>query len=337
MDSPGPSAGLEKDKITIHTMPKRFLNSSNKGKKHSRNFGLLILAGGIILLVLLFAGFYFYISQQNIVSSSLLRDQSEAPAEVPLIVARPDAEAAKESRKSPSRISSPVKDEENDQTRELAQEATTTIVDANTSSASGTKIIVAKEASTTPISLRPASDIDNDGLSDIEELLLGTAPGSRDSDSDGFDDFSELHNLYNPAGSGHLIVNANISKYSNGTYKYALYHPSQWKLETIGGEESVLFRMDNNQFIQIIVQLNSKEQTINEWYQEQFDAAVMKNEQQLYKKGWTGIKSEDGLIAYLLHPEGSHIFTLTYNIGLQNVIEYKNIFGMMINGLEISN
>ena len=335
----GPSAGLEKDEIIIHAMPKRFLNSSDKGKKHSQNFGLLVLGGGIVLLVVLFVGFYFYISQQNAGSSSLLRDQSETSVETPPTApttAQPPTQATEENKKSSERTSTVTEAEENKQSEKLATGATTTAVGADTSSATGTKIIVAQEASTTSTTLRPAGDIDQDGLSDIEEVLLGTAPDSRDSDGDGFDDFSELRNLYNPAGSGHLIVNSNISKYSNGTYKYAIHHPSQWKLETIGGEESVLFRMDNNQFIQIIVQSNTKGQTINEWYQEQFDAIAVKDEQRLYKKGWTGVKSKDGLIAYLLHPKGSHIFTLTYNIGLQNVIEYKNIFEMMINGLEIS-
>lgn len=53
-------------------------------------------------------------------------------------------------------------------------------------------------------SLEPANDIDQDGLSNIDEFVIRTNPTIADSDSDGFSDGIELINSTNPWGSGSL-------------------------------------------------------------------------------------------------------------------------------------
>jgi hypothetical protein len=216
----------------------------------------------------------------------------------------------------------------------IVQIATTT-EDISTSSPS----VIETPKATTTEAAKPseASDFDRDGLSDTEEILLGTNFESIDSDSDTFDDYSELLNLYNPAGEGTLIVNANISKYSNGSYQYSLYHPAAWKLETIGGEESILFRASNNQFIQIIVAVNSEGESIENWYKEKISDSPVKPEQKYYKKGWTGVRSNDGLNIYLMNPTQSHVFTVTYNTGITNTTDFKAIFEMMVKSLQAVN
>lgn len=51
-------------------------------------------------------------------------------------------------------------------------------------------------------SLEPASDIDRDGLSNMDEFIIQTNPIIADSDSDGFSDGIELINSTNPWGDG---------------------------------------------------------------------------------------------------------------------------------------
>jgi uncharacterized protein YkwD len=55
-------------------------------------------------------------------------------------------------------------------------------------------------------------DTDKDGLSDNLENSLGTNRLLKDSDSDGFNDRSEIENGYNPLGAGAMPIDINFSK-----------------------------------------------------------------------------------------------------------------------------
>jgi len=178
-------------------------------------------------------------------------------------------------------------------------------------------------------------DGDGDGLHDAEESVLGCDPGMADSDQDGYSDREELRNLYNPAGSGQIIVNSAIAKYSNSANNYSLYYPKTWQAKTVGGEDSVLFEIGNEQFVQIISE-PKQDQDLEAWYKEKFDVTSVKSGQRVYKKGWSGIKSEDGRIYYLTHPQSGHILTVTYNLGMKETAVYQNIFEMMVRSLAMT-
>jgi hypothetical protein len=47
-------------------------------------------------------------------------------------------------------------------------------------------------------------DTDGDGLSDAEEINIGTDPDDKDTDNDGYTDKEELDTGYNPLGLGRL-------------------------------------------------------------------------------------------------------------------------------------
>ena len=57
----------------------------------------------------------------------------------------------------------------------------------------------------------------------------------------------------------------------------------------------------------------------------------------IYKAGWLGIKSEDGLIVYLTKAQSNKIFIISYNVGLDNMLRFKNIFDMIVESFELSN
>ncbi len=180
-----------------------------------------------------------------------------------------------------------------------------------------------------------ATDSDNDGLTDKEEILLGCDVNNTDSDGDGYDDLSEAMNLYNPAGANKLINNPNISKYLNNSFNYNLLYPANWSFSTIGGDESVMFRSSDNQFIQVIVQDNQNREPIGNWYKKQFDIATIDSAKLIITDNWQGIKSEDSLTIYLTDKQYNNIITITYIPGQDNVLDYVNIFEMMIKSLEL--
>ncbi len=57
-----------------------------------------------------------------------------------------------------------------------------------------------------------AQDSDGDGLTDDEELALGTDPNNKDSDGDGFSDFVEVGQGYNPLGDGKVVDGATATR-----------------------------------------------------------------------------------------------------------------------------
>jgi len=323
-------SALKKAEVVIHTMPKNFLNSQISKTKDSKSTGILILGIGAVLLIALFAGFYYFIvkgdGSEPVVETET--SEQEAPREVNT---NPDPIRQNNQQTLQEEVDQEVADVVETEEEPVIIEQEEPLI-----ATSGDDSDV-KESNPSPNIVKPANDSDQDGLSDAEEKVLGTNILNSDSDGDSFDDFSELKNLYNPAGEGQLLTNSNIRKYTNSSYNYSLYYPLQWKWETIGGDDSVIFKLENNQFIQIIAQANEEKQTIEEWYLEQFTGQPITPEQKLYKKGWTGIKSQDSLIVYLMHPAASHIFTITYNIGITSVTDYKNIFMMMIESMAITN
>jgi len=59
-------------------------------------------------------------------------------------------------------------------------------------------------------------DRDNDGLPDNLENSLGTNPLQTDSDNDGYDDFTEIYNNYNPTNNSKLNIDNNFIRKNAG-------------------------------------------------------------------------------------------------------------------------
>lgn len=85
-------------------------------------------------------------------------------------------------------------------------------------------------------------DTDRDGLTDAEELLLGTDINLADSDSDGYSDSVELSNLYNPAGIApqRLLDAGIVYEYEHPTQRWAIYLPRQWSIAATDQEQREL-------------------------------------------------------------------------------------------------
>jgi len=189
--------------------------------------------------------------------------------------------------------------------------------------------------------LTTAVDTDNDGLTDVEEALLGTNPNAADSDGDGYGDLAELNSLYDPAGSGKLEASPRWHKYLNSTYNYSLLEPSNFVLKPLGGDYSVSFISPDNQFFQIEVQPNTTRASIMDWYREQFGepaevTLLVEGKDSSGTPSWLGIKSADGLNLYLTDNKFSNIFTLSYNVGLERIMTYPNLFNVFIKSLQFS-
>jgi hypothetical protein len=332
--------------IVIHAMPKRFLVSGLTSKK-DKGIGLLILTAGAIILILGGIFLYLYISKSGspffnnsniITDNSLKTDKTSDTA---------SSSQIKETNKpeDTALLSAASSSPENDSG--LMGAPTTTLIatsapeevngQAPADLASSTKTIKAYDSASAVMDYAYPNDTDKDGLFDVEELLFNSNINMKDSDADSFTDLAEMLGLYNPAGTGGIIVNQNIEKYINNKYGYSLYYPYVWQAEKINGDDSIIFKLGNNQFIQIITEQNIRKQSLNDWYKENSDNAVINSSQMLYKKGWEGIKSKNGLTVFLTKPDLNVIIVMSYSLGTSNIANYKNVFDMTVNSLEIGN
>jgi hypothetical protein len=178
-------------------------------------------------------------------------------------------------------------------------------------------------------------DDDQDGLTNLEEALLGTNAKASDSDGDGFKDAEELNNSYNPAGAGKISANTGLGTYQNSTFNFSLLYPVKWDRTIAATDDSVIFTAANHQFVQILVQPNSDQEDIVSWYRKTFNVQTIPNSQLVINASWDGVKTPDGLTVYLTNKDKTYIFVLTYNLGTINVLEYKNIFDMMVRSLKL--
>lgn len=331
------------DEVLIHVMPKRFLNAVEASPHKAKGAGILILLGGALVLVALAVFIYFYFFTNSlkpavpIVEPNQVKKEESKQNEVKVPeVKKQESQGEKETEKT---AGGPESASTTDNKISLdgngSVELEQNIIDSN-QTASSTIASTTKEVENKIITVQNPIDTDRDGLFDSEETIFGTNPNMSDSDGDNFPDLSEVIGLYNPATAGAILTNKGIEKYENNTYGYSMYYPSSWRVSSVGDDSSIIVKTENNQFIQIMVNQNTQSQTIDEWYNSNISNNRIPSSQRIYKNGWTGIRSEDGLIIYLLS-KNNLIFTLNYNLGVESIVYYKNILSMMVNSLEIKN
>lgn len=317
--------------IVVHAMPERFRAvAANTGS--AEKTGLIILIVGSFFLVITALLFYYFLFVYKPVTSAPadltvgnqvneekigLLEQKEKPAES----AMEEAASQTSDKIEPATSTAPVEPEIEPATS--TSELATSTVD-------------------TGATIKKALDSDSDGLTDLEEDLYGSDVNNGDSDGDGYSDLNEVKNGYNPAGPGKLEENKRIKKFVNSTYGYSLLYPADWQEKVSGGDYSILFIAADNQFIQVDVQTNTKHQSISDWYKEQFNLAFLQPDRLLEQPSetggavnWLGVKNEDGLTAYLTDSKNDNIYTINYNLGLENNLNYQNIFAMALNSLKL--
>jgi len=309
---------IEVDKIAIHVMPSRFRNQPIK-KDSAKTIGLLIIVGGVIFLFIVSAGLYYFLFKKPSVTIT------EEPS---LIVENNQTAEVSETEAEVNQTVVPVN------TLTATEDQNLLIDDQTTATSTAT---TSSETIPTELdsNLSAGADDDNDGLTNIEEIIFSTDAAMFDSDGDGYSDGSELINLYNPFGEGKLITNPGIALYENKTFSYDILYPSIWQTNSNGGDDSLMFRTGDNQFIQVIVQPNINNQTLDQWYMEQLSLPAVNSADRVISSNWAGIKSLDGLNIYMMDKKQNYIFSLTYNPGGGSMLEYSNIFNMMVKSFNL--
>ena len=285
--------------IDVHVMPKKFLHIHKEVNK-AKGIGILILIIGVLAIIGAFAVLYFYVLAPKQPATDKKAQPTEENTNKP--IEKPD---------EPEPIEEPEPDEP--EPIEEPEPATTT----------------------QPMVLKTAPDTDGDMVTDVEETIFGCRDKPKDCDEDTYPDLGEMLKGYDPASDKKLIDNPNISEYMNSAENYKIIYPNIFKAEKINGDESIMIKLDNKQFIQILVGQVEETMTLEEWYKEQFDISIINAAQLVNSGDLKGIKSEDGLTYYFKKSNDNNLYTITYNIGLTDTLYYKNIFQAMINSFEV--
>jgi len=309
---------IKKNKTVIHTMPKRYM-ASLPAASHAKSTGILILILGFLFLIVALLVLYFYVLKKEPIVEITQTNN-------------PDIE--KEINKKNNTASTTEKTQNNNQDKEVLTDDNN--VGAQASSTDNKKEIRHIDTRNTQNKQYvEANDSDKDGLSDLEELLLGSSPNSDDTDGDTFLDQTEVLKLYDPASKGILLDSLNIEQYNNEEYNFSILVSSLWTVEPVSGNDSLIVSLGKDQYIQIMSQNISSEQSIDDWYKDLFEVDEILDEQ-IYKRGnWNGIINESSLTVYLEHPNKKYIITLNYELGNDRTLYYKNIFDMMLQSIAI--
>jgi hypothetical protein len=314
------------DRLAIHAMPERFRHQP-AGLNRAKAIGWLIIGGGAAFLILVSAFLYFYLFKKQPIVKVRLEEPVTADSQPSQSV-----EVESQIEQTPTEMAAITA------TATPSGEAVLPVENGLATSTATTTQETVEQEEGGAVGLIPSLDSDSDGLSDAEEILLGTATSTPDTDGDGYFDGAELENLYDPATSTtRLIASPKIALYENKTFNYSVLYPRVWRMSVNGGDDSIMFRSDDNQFFQIITQTNTDKQSLDQWYLEQLGVSAINDTARVSGSNWRGIRNLDGLTLYLMDAQQKHIFTLAYNPGENNILDYIHFFNAMAKSFALLN
>ncbi|MBU2566689.1 hypothetical protein KKG46_03970 [Patescibacteria group bacterium] len=170
-------------------------------------------------------------------------------------------------------------------------------------------------------------DTDKDGLTNSEELLLGTDPNMVDSDGDGYEDAAELGNGYDPASRGTTLQSSSyIAPLTIGVLNSLM--PAAWTKKP-GTSGSVIIETGTPASITVNTDPYSDSKPLLEWLIAKYpgtkggDFEVGKN-----VSGYDVVYSKDKTTAWLL--KGNTVYTFRYATNGSETIDYQNVFILMV-------
>ena len=214
--------------------------------------------------------------------------------------------------------------------------SSTTTPTATTSLPLSQQPIVAPSApiATSTLSAANLIDTDGDGLTDVEEALLGTNPVKADTNGNGFSDLTELRNGYDPIRAGVRLSSSSAVMFYNFNNVATLVYPSTWSATEDAAKDAVVFANNSQSMIKLSVQANSQNfPDITTWFQTEFNGLVSGGS--VSGPGWQGVYSPDQMTVYLMGTKTDKIYILAYSPAVNDNPSIITFFHIMIKTLSI--
>lgn len=181
--------------------------------------------------------------------------------------------------------------------------------------------------------LEKGADSDGDGLTNSEELLLGSDPNVTDSDGDGFTDGSEVENGYDPAkAKSALAMSEQIKTEKIGTVVFAV--PEAWR-RNAGPAGTVILYTGTPASIGVAFNAFEGSSSLLNWLvMENSGTSVGDYESGSNMNGAEVVYSKDRLTAWLLIENS--VYKLSYNPNGAASLDFGMLFEYMIKSATMS-
>jgi len=180
-----------------------------------------------------------------------------------------------------------------------------------------------------PIDFVLAEDIDNDGLSYIEELIWQTNSEQADTDGDSYLDGKEILSFYSPiSATSETLEQAGLTNnFVSEEYGFSFLYPKEFNL--IQGESAnvVIKATTTSEFFNVLILDNTTElNNIADWFEEiNPDIGFNKNK---FVGNLEAVSTTDNLNFYALL--NNKIFVISYGPDFSGQINFMTTFEMMI-------
>lgn len=186
-----------------------------------------------------------------------------------------------------------------------------------------------------PTAITLSSDIDRDGLTDLEEEAYGTKADVADTDGDGYADGLETRNLYDPAkkADARLLQSSVMRLFSHTNPDISVAYPAVMIADgTLDGDlDIILFTPPETGEVIELISGNLNGKSLAEWYaSEGGDPTAFKAG--LYR-GQPALFSTDGMTVYWI--ENGRAWGWIYQAGVAKEINYRTTFEAMQKSLSI--
>lgn len=186
-------------------------------------------------------------------------------------------------------------------------------------------------------------DSDQDNLTREEETLFASNINDSDTDNDGYQDGTEIINLYNPNVSGGTLANSSlVTNFTNNEFKYRLLYPTTWVADILTDTHHTLSILADSELgdnFNVLVINNTDNMDLSTWANDssihpKLDSA---NSVTFGKNKISALKQEiDGDI-YIVAVTSSHKIVVLYDVNAQADRYFDTTFQMMLNSFEFFN
>lgn len=188
------------------------------------------------------------------------------------------------------------------------------------------------------------SDADRDGLTDLEEALIGSSPSSPDTDKDSYLDGEEIVNGYNPlisSASGQparldsaTYISKLVSNFPSDNFK--VFYIKGWSTSFIETLHEARVITGTGEMIKISIINNTNKTSAANWYllNPEHTQITLSQLDKIEFQDFKGVYSPDGLSAYLTDSQREKIYIFEYDLDDMAEFRYPAIFEMMIRSFE---